>query len=118
MAALVNDHRESLGCRRLVWDDRIARVAFEHSVDMLERDYFGHQDPDGRGLRERLREARIPFALAAENIAEGFRYEDAAKAVFEGWMTSPEHREIIEDCDFLLHGVGFADYRWTHVFMR
>lgn len=118
VARLVNDHREQLGCRRLVWSGGLAGVALGHSTDMLEREYFGHYDPDGRGLRERLEAARIPYFDAAENIAQGFRYEDAARAVFDGWLESPNHRKIIENCTFVIHGMGVVDFRWTHVFMR
>jgi uncharacterized protein YkwD len=118
VTALVNDHRQALGCPRLVWNVDLAGVALDHSRDMLERDYFGHYDPDGRGLKQRLESARIYFHAAAENIAQGFRYENAAQAVFDGWMKSPGHRTIIENCTFVVHGIGIADYRWTHVFMR
>lgn len=115
---LVNDHRETLGCRRLVWNPDVARVALGHSRDMLERDFFGHYDPDGNGLKQRLESARVSYLDAAENIAQGFRYDDAALKVFEGWISSPQHRRIIENCTFVIHGIGVADYRWTHVFMR
>jgi uncharacterized protein YkwD len=115
---LVNDHREALGCGRLRWNPDLATVARAHSWDMLEREYFGHEDPDGRGLAHRLRAAGIQYVRAAENIAMGFRYDDAARAVFEAWLESESHRRIIESCSFTWHGIGFVDYRWTHLFMR
>lgn len=118
VAKLVNDHREAIGCPRLAWDEKVAQVALEHSTDMAERAYFAHEDPEGRGLKDRLRRARIDFAFAAENIAAGFRYENPAEAVVEGWKNSPDHRAVIENCSFLAHGVGFAEFRWTHIFVR
>ncbi len=118
VAALVNDHRQLVGCSRLVWNFAVAEVAVQHSADMLEREYFGHRDPDGNDLGDRLRAARIQFSMAGENIARGFRYEDAARAVFEGWLANSGHRNIIENCTFSQHGIGVVDYRWTHVFVK
>ncbi len=118
VAVLVNDYRQSIGCRRLVWNSELAEVARRHSADMLSRSYFGHEDPDGKDLRYRLRSAGVRFSLAGENIAQGFRYADAAKAVFEGWLNTEGHRKIIETCAFSEHGVGFVDYRWTHIFLK
>jgi uncharacterized protein YkwD len=115
---LVNDHREALGCPRLRWDSDLAEVAVAHSRDMRDRAYFGHMDPDGRGLADRLRNAGISFNRAAENIAKGFQYEDAARKVFEGWLKSAPHRQILETCSFTHHGIGFVDYNWTHLFLR
>jgi len=118
VSRLVNDYREAIGCPRLVWNADLAGAARAHSEDMLVRDYFGHTDPEGKDLGQRLRVAGIRFRLAGENIAKGFRYEDAALAVVESWIESEGHRKIIEECDFFQHGVGFVDYRWTHLFMR
>lgn len=118
VALLVNDHRQRIGCPRLVWNQAVADVAAEHSADMLEREYFGHRDPEGNDLADRLRAARIPYSLAGENIARGFRYENPAQAVFEGWMAQRGHRSIIENCTFSQHGIGIVDYRWTHVFVK
>jgi uncharacterized protein YkwD len=118
VAFLVNDYRQTIGCPRLAWNARLAEVARNHSADMLGRSYFGHQDPDGNDLADRLRAAGVRFRLAGENIAQGFRYENAARAVFEGWLGTEGHRKIIENCTFLQHGVGFVDFRWTHVFLR
>lgn len=120
VARLVNDYRIARGCPRLIWDARLASIAEAHSLDMRSRDYFGHRDPEGRDLAERLTASGIPYSIAAENIARGYRhgYEDAARAVFEGWLKSRSHRAIIESCDFLTHGVGVVDDVWTHVFVR
>ncbi len=118
VALLVNNHRQMIGCPRLVWNRAVADVAVQHSKDMLDREYFGHEDPDGNDLGDRLRAARIRFSIAGENIARGFRYEDAARAVFQGWMETSGHRKIIENCTFSQHGIGVVDFRWTHVFVK
>lgn len=119
VAGLVNDHRESLGCPRLRWSDDLAAVANRHALDMAQSGYFDHVSPNGVTLSDRLLEKGFRyFSLAAENIARGFNGADPAQRVFDGWIQSDGHRAIIENCGFEIHGIGFHEYHWTHVFLR
>lgn len=112
---IVNDHRESVGCPRLTWNDAVADVAQEHSEDMVERDYFDHTNPDGESPFDRLTSAGIQYYGAAENIAWGYA---TAEAVLEGWLNSSGHKANIERCSLTEHGVGLYQSRWTHLFIR
>jgi uncharacterized protein YkwD len=99
----------------LAWDPRIAKVAQDHSRNMVERGFFAHEDPRGRSPFDRLDAAGVGFSKAAENIASGQR--DAAR-VLESWLSSEGHRENLEDPDFTRHGIGRFANHWTHVFVR
>jgi uncharacterized protein YkwD len=112
---LMNDHRESVGCGRLLWNDDVASVAQHHSEDMVERNYFDHTNPDGESPFDRLQNAGIAYTGAAENIAWGY---PTASAVLQGWLDSSGHRSNIENCSLTEHGVGLYQSRWTHLFIR
>jgi uncharacterized protein YkwD len=112
---LMNDHRESVGCTRLLWNDDVAAVAQHHSEDMVERNYFDHTNPDGQSPFDRLQNAGIAYSGAAENIAWGY---PSAAAVLQGWLNSSGHRSNIDNCSLKEHGVGLYQSRWTHLFIR
>ena len=111
----MNAHRTGVGCAALVWNEQVAEVAQAHSVDMVERDYFSHTNPDGESPFQRLTAAGIQFSGAAENIAWGY---PTGTAVLSGWLNSPGHRANIENCSLTQHGVGLEGTHWTHVFIR
>ncbi len=110
----LNDHRESVGCPRLVWNEEVAEVAGAHSLDMSDRDFFAHTNPDGVTPAQRLRNAGIDYRRMAENIAWGY---PTGSAVLQGWLGSPGHRANIENCALLEHGVGLVGTHWTHKFV-
>jgi uncharacterized protein YkwD len=113
-AALLGQHRRALGCQPLLWNDRAAATARGHSADMVARRYFGHVDPDGVKLADRLRRAGIPYRLAAETIAAG---QTTPEWLFTAWLRSPEHRRILEDCRFTHQGLGREENHWTLVLL-
>jgi uncharacterized protein YkwD len=112
---LMNDHRESEGCPRLVWNAEVADVAQAHSEDMVERDFFAHTNPDGDSPFDRLQNAGVPYSGGAENIAWGY---PSAAAVLAGWLNSAGHKANIENCSLTEHGVGLVLSHWTHLFIR
>jgi uncharacterized protein YkwD len=112
---LMNDHRESVGCPRLAWNDDVASVAQEHSEDMIDRDFFAHTNPDGDSPFDRLQNAGVPYSSGAENIAWGYH---SAAAVLDGWLNSSGHKANIENCSLTEHGVGLLQSHWTHLFIR
>lgn len=114
LVRLVNGHRRSIGCPPLTWHRRLAAVAQRHSVDMATRHFFGHESPEGFGPFKRLRDAMIGYQAAAENVAGGYA---RARDVFDAWMSSPHHREALEDCRYTHHGIGRYENRWTHMFL-
>lgn len=112
--SLMNDHRASVGCGPLEWNSSVAEVAQGHSRDMVQRDFFDHDNPDGASPFDRLRAAGISYSRAAENIAWGY---SSAEAVLDGWINSPGHRANLENCSLTQHGVGLLETRWTHLFI-
>ncbi|WP_226034606.1 CAP domain-containing protein [Aquibacillus saliphilus] len=101
--------------RLLDWDDPIASVAFGHSKDMSENNYFSHYTQAGEGLRERLTTNEIHYLSAGENIAA--QYTDGPAAV-EGWLNSEGHREALLKNDYTHLGVGVYKYYYTQNFLQ
>lgn len=103
-------------------DPAVVEVARRHSRSMRDEGYFGHRDPQGRTLVQRLDEAGISYSAAAENLARVSGAADPAAWAHERLMGSPEHRENILNPGFRLAGVGVArdgDSYWiTQIFLR
>ncbi len=114
---LVNAHRESQGLSSLEWHAEIGGVALAHSEDMRDREFFGHDNPDGESPFDRLDAAGIGFRAAGENIAWG---QQTGQSVLDAWLNSPGHRANIENESFTHHGVGYVEdeHYWTHVFAQ
>jgi len=112
---LVNAKRRSVGCPELKWDNQLALVALKHSRDMVSQNFFGHTNPDGKNAFERLRESKVVFLAAAENVAFGPK---TGRQAFETWLSSPEHRKNMLDCRFTRHGVACVEGRWTHLLLK
>ncbi len=111
---IMNQHRATAGCGALTWNHDVAEVAQSHSMDMVQRSFFAHDNPDGESPFDRLAQAGISYSRAAENIAAEYA---SAEAVLQGWLDSAGHRANIENCQLTEHGVGLVEARWTHVFI-
>lgn len=106
----------------LTMDSTLRCAARVHSLDMVTRGFFGHDNPDGEDPFDRMQQAGYRFSTAGENIAAG---QDTPEAVVEGWMESSGHCSNIMNPDFTEIGVGYvqtdaAEYPhyWTQVFGR
>lgn len=97
----VNPERTRRGFEALVSESDLARIARDHSMDMLERDYVDHVNPDGKGTVERVRERhRRLVGEVSENIWGAVRTEDKgaselAADLMDALMESPGHRRNI-----------------------
>lgn len=115
---LMNDHRETLGLRRLRWLGVIQDRAFEHSFAMAQGIRpFGHT---GLSLRCSKLEAELASSACGEIVARG---QISAEEVLKSWLGSSAHRASIERADWTDTGVAIAissegTYYWTQIFLR
>jgi len=116
----VNAERALVGQPPLVWDDGVAEVAYQHSLDMDVRDYFDHTNPDGQLPWDRLTAAGVPYGGAGENIYWASWSATSVQAM-EAWMNSPGHRDNILRQGWTHTGVGLHEGPggswWTQVFI-
>lgn len=75
-----------------------------HSLDMFERHYFGHTNPDGLDPFERMAAAGFHGGGAGENIAVG---QTSPEQVMRSWMESDGHCANVMRPKFALLGVGY-----------
>lgn len=104
MLRLLNAERTKRGLPELVMDETLREVARQHSVDMFQRGYFGHIDPEGTTPFDRMLAGGVSFLAAGENLAVAPTVNIAHK----GLMDSPGHRENILRPQFLRVGIGAA----------
>lgn len=94
--------------------EAIAAVARAHSADMVEREYFAHESPDGEGPGDRLDDFMPnPCRMIGENLANVGLFpenddEVIAERVVSGWMDSAGHRENLLRDAFDVEGIGVA----------
>jgi len=105
MLEMVNKERAKEGLEPLKADPEMARVARAHSKDMFARGYFAHVNPDGKNPFDRMREAKVQFKAAGENLALAQTLEIAHTNL----MNSPGHRANIMNPAFGRLGIGILD---------
>ena len=129
----INGERRKHGLRDLQWDQQLAQIAYTHSKDMSERDYFDHVSPEGEDFSARYRKNGYKLQtrvgdqvyvggenLFLNNVAASYTYdqvsgeilayeyndlEKLARSTVDGWMDSPGHRENILT-PFSREGIG------------
>lgn len=125
---LTNRQRTEREIEPLTYEAKLADAACAHSRDMIQRDFFRHENPDGRGPSERVaRQHRQLIGETGENIAGQSgpghaRGRSLATQTVDQWMDSPPHRKNILHSDFTHLGVCVVQQgntiRATQVFAR
>ncbi len=119
---LINRARAQEGLEALSFDEDLSRLARDHSRAMRDQGFFGHEAPNGAGLRSRLRASGIVFSAAGENLALVSHESDPAGIAHAQLLASPEHRDVMLDSRFVQVGVGVVragDAFWiTQVFLK
>jgi uncharacterized protein YkwD len=137
----INAHRAGHGLAPYTWHAASAQVAYTHSLDMDNRNFFAHVNPDGLDGSQRIAAAGIthdpgpgiiPANFAGENIAYGFNANNTGQIVVNNWIASPGHHTQIDapqpvagaqtmpawtHCGIGVHWAG-SEYWWTAVFLR
>jgi uncharacterized protein YkwD len=99
----------------LVWNNLLAKAAYDHSKDMNQNNYFSHTSKDGRNPAQRISAVGYNWTSYGENIAWGYPSEEA---VIDGWRKSEGHCKNMMSSNFTEMGVGRSGDYWTQVFGR
>ncbi len=105
MLELVNRERAKENLKPLAADPELTEVARRHSADMFARGYFAHQTPENLSPFDRMRNAKVRFLTAGENLALAPTLDIA----HNGLMNSPGHRANILKPQFGRVGIGVVD---------
>ncbi len=101
---------------QLSFDYNLMVCAHNHSVDMVQYDFFSHKSPvpDKTTMRDRLAQVGYFPHASAENIAycslKDSYVATAKHLVIEQWMNSTGHRRNILNGDYTYLGCGAAFY--------
>jgi len=108
-----NQERVAAGVTPLVRNGLLTTVARAHSLDMKERDFFSHTNPDRLTPFQRMDAAGYSYRSAAENIAASSSYTLASSPdevgrhiVQDLWMNSRGHRETLISPKYTEIGIG------------
>jgi uncharacterized protein YkwD len=92
----------------LRWNERLADVAREHSLDMLNQGYFAHVDPKGRSVAGRIEAAGMQWQEVGENIAIYTAVDHAEAAFMNEPKFAKNHRANILNPRFSDIGIGIV----------
>lgn len=101
MLKKINDIRGEAGLPPLVEDRRLSLSAEAKAKDLVDRDYWSHDTPDGQGFFNLVYEYSPDVSAVGENLARC--YDDPVPA----WVASPGHYENMM-ADWKYWGSGSA----------
>jgi uncharacterized protein YkwD len=102
--ALMNHDRRAAGLAPLVWDNRLAAIARQHSREMATRRYVAHVSPTTGDAEARVRAVGLGFSLVSENVG----LEGGIEPAHKGFMNSPGHRANVLSPKLTHVGVGIV----------
>lgn len=98
-----NQERQAAGVSPLNENQTLNEAARQKAMDMLAKNYFSHNAPDGTTPWYWFSESGYTYKYAGENLAvDFFESEDVVKA----WMSSPAHRFNILNGNYQEIGVA------------
>jgi uncharacterized protein YkwD len=101
-----NDQRVANGLGTLALNSMLSQAAQNKANDMVARDYWSHNTPDGQTPWTFIIATGYNYQSAGENLAYGFT---SASDTITGWMNSPGHRANILNGGFQEVGFGIAN---------
>lgn len=101
-----NQQRSANGVGSLALNSQLNNAAQAKANDMVSRNYWSHNTPDGEEPWVFINNTGYKYLKAGENLAYGF--PDSASTV-NGWMNSPSHKANMLDGAFTEVGFGFAN---------
>ena len=106
----------------LSWHCTLEDVAYDHSRDMGDHNFFSHTGSDGLTVGDRVKNAGYDWSAVGENIAAG---QQAINTVIDAWLDSPGHcanimHSVYTEFGAASYSVDGSDYQiyWTQVFTK
>lgn len=102
---LTNKARSAGNIGQITYNSLLERAAQAKADDMLARQYFAHNTPDGKTPWTFFEAVGYKYLSAGENLAVHF---NDVEPLQDAWMNSPGHRANILNSSFKEMGVGIA----------
>ena len=103
MLSLINQERTSRGLVPVEYSNELTYMGELHSQDMINRNFFSHDNPDGGSIDIRRKELGIQ-TFVGENISKNV----SIQASHNSLMQSPPHKANILNPDWNRLGIGIA----------
>jgi hypothetical protein len=103
---LANADRAEKGIQLLEENDKLARVAKDKAEDMVAKNYFAHNSPEGVNPWHWFEKENYDYNYAGENLAMDFT---SAEKMNQAWLDSPTHRANILNGNFKEIGVAVKE---------
>lgn len=103
LVSLTNQKREERGLPPLDLDEKLSKAALQKASDMIYKNYWAHNAPDGTTPWVFIKDSGYEYVYAGENLARGFTN---SSDVLAAWMASSTHRENLLSSNY--SNVGFA----------
>ncbi|PIS05457.1 MAG: hypothetical protein COT81_00990 [Candidatus Buchananbacteria bacterium CG10_big_fil_rev_8_21_14_0_10_42_9] len=103
VVTLANVEREALGIQTLSTNPVLTKAALAKAKDMVDRDYFAHDTPEGAKPWTWINKDEYDYVYAGENLAIDF---SSAELIHQAFMKSPTHRKNILNENFQDIGVA------------
>jgi uncharacterized protein YkwD len=99
---LLNADRAKNGLSALKTNSQLTSLAGDYAQDMINRNFFAHNNPEGQTPFDRMKNAGISYTYAGENLAINSNVTAAETA----FMNSSGHRANILNKNYTDVGVG------------
>lgn len=103
MISLINQSRTQQGLLPLKENTSLNQYALLKGQDMVKRDYFAHDTPEGKRPWEWINKSNYDYVYAGENLAIDFT---SAETVHEAFLNSESHRRNILNPKYLEVGIA------------
>lgn len=105
IVSLANSARVAGGLSELTTSSLLSKAAQNKANDMLAKQYFSHNTPDGATPWSFIKAVGYSYTTAGENLAIDFTDADSVQSA---WMNSPGHRANIMNKNFTQVGIGIV----------
>lgn len=106
LLSATNAERSANSVGSLTSNSKLNSAAQAKANDMVTRNYWSHQTPDGQQPWVFITNAGYQYTSAGENLAYGFM---TSSATVTGWMNSPPHKANLLSTNFTEVGFGIAN---------
>ncbi len=106
LIASTNNQRAANALGSLSLNGQLNSAAQAKANDMVSRDYWSHNTPEGNAPWIFITNAGYSYNRAGENLAYGYA---TSNDTIVAWMNSPSHRENLLETHFTEVGFGIAN---------
>jgi uncharacterized protein YkwD len=89
---LTNQERIGQNLPALLPNNKLTEAAKNKALDILKKQYFSHNSPNGKKFSAWVKETDYPYIIVGENLAMGF---GSSEEIIKAWMNSQKHRQNI-----------------------